>query len=710
MKNIKITLRQKSILQDICSSSDYITISKIAKHINVSTRTILREMDEIEKWLEYYGVSLDKKTRFGIRIDGDEEDRGFIMDMLLEEQGRNIYTPEERQKIIIIELLKNQEPVKLYNFSNLLNVADATISNDLDKIEEWLRNNELQLIRKPGIGIFVEAQEKSIRKAIIKLIYENVNEGELLSLVNGVLTEDEKVNESKEQRTNSRLLYLIDKETIYKLEKLINELEVKIGFHFTDNAYIGFIVHLALAIERIRKDEKISMDKDFLNDLKKYPEYVIAEELATDLGEIFNVNIPKDEVGYITMHIKGTKYLGNNSKGNLVGNFELVKLSRQIIKSAEAETGSILQHDERLLAGLVNHIGPAINRMKLGMDIRNPLLEEIKKHYPHLMELGKKCVIDLEKYLKKKIPESEIAYIAMHLGSVLEKDEGATQKVYRVVVACATGVGTSGLLATRLEKEYTHIEIIDVISILHIDEKMLEANGIDFIISTIAFEQKNIPVVVVNPLLFKEDIEKINNFIMNYSGVSKNNIVNRNYSISFREKVLKTQFYLDAIVKLLDNFYVRDYKKFGDISEIISEVSKVTSNSENDQKVIYEALMEREKKGATVVARKKFILIHGRVSLPIFSFGIIRIEDELKCSNNNGEEDTVNMALVMIFSDNHNKEYKEVMSHISRAVIDRDNFIKDLKSKEFEFLYDELCTILQEFIKGKNIRIEGGVR
>ena len=36
----------------------------------------------------------------------------------------------------------------------------------------------------------------------------------------------------------------------------------------TDNAYVGLIVHLALAIERIKQGEKIEMDANFLKQLK----------------------------------------------------------------------------------------------------------------------------------------------------------------------------------------------------------------------------------------------------------------------------------------------------------------------------------------------------------------------------------------------------------------------------------------------------------
>lgn len=38
--------------------------------------------------------------------------------------------------------------------------------------------------------------------------------------------------------------------------------------------------------------------------------------------------------------------------------------------------------------GLVNHLGPSISRLKMGMPIRNPLLGEMNQEYPELMQLA----------------------------------------------------------------------------------------------------------------------------------------------------------------------------------------------------------------------------------------------------------------------------------------------------------------------------------
>jgi mannitol/fructose-specific phosphotransferase system IIA component (Ntr-type) len=86
------------------------------------------------------------------------------------------------------------------------------------------------------------------------------------------------------------------------------------------------------------------------------------------------------------------------------------------------------------------------------------------------------------------------------------------------------------------------------------------------------------------------------------------------------------------------------------------------------------------------------------------------LKSGLSCKNGNGDEETINMAVIMILSSNHSKEYMEVMSYISRTIIDRDKFLKQINEEKFDFLYAQLCYILEEFLKAKNIKIDGGIR
>lgn len=74
-----------------------------------------------------------------------------------------------------------------------------------------------------------------------------------------------------------------------------------------------------------------------------------------------------------------------------IDNYRIIKTAKSMIKLIEEEIGMDLIEDERLLIDLSIHLEPAIKRILLGMEIRNPLLEEIKENYSHIFNLSAKA-------------------------------------------------------------------------------------------------------------------------------------------------------------------------------------------------------------------------------------------------------------------------------------------------------------------------------
>ena len=135
----------------------------------------------MEELLAEHNLQLVKKYGEGMKLEGSAEDLNVLSSALQEQTGEGAYTSDERRSIIISNLLTSQEPIKLFALSSTLKVTDGTISNDLDKLEAWFAKQSLQLVRKPGLGVYLEGDERSLRKAIIKHIYDNVDEKKLLS-------------------------------------------------------------------------------------------------------------------------------------------------------------------------------------------------------------------------------------------------------------------------------------------------------------------------------------------------------------------------------------------------------------------------------------------------------------------------------------------------------------------------------------------------
>ena len=109
------------------------------------------------------------------------------------------------------------------------------------------------------------------------------------------------------------------------------------------------------------------------------------------------------------------------------------------------------------------------------------------------------------------MPETEIAFIAMHFCAAVEKIHSAENQI-SVVVVCPTGLGTSRMLAVNITKYFHNIEIKDIVSAINIDVDRLSREGIDLIVSTVHLDV-DFPSVCVNPILLEQDKILIKNAI-----------------------------------------------------------------------------------------------------------------------------------------------------------------------------------------------------
>ncbi|MFT9495427.1 BglG family transcription antiterminator [Anaerosolibacter sp.] len=715
MSELLLTARGKQILKMMGDASKPITIGDIARNLDVSPRTILREMPIVEQWLEKSDFKLMKKTKVGVQLIATLEERRRLITMLDAESVELEFTPENRQSLIISELLQNNEPTKLYYFSSLFKVSEGTISHDLDKVEVWLNKHELTLIRKPGLGVYIEGNENSFRRAMITILYENLDEDQLLEITRQNLTGMGRKPESIEISTSNRLMNMIDKDVIKTIEEIIGGAEANLEYKLTDSAYVGLIVHLALAIQRIKNNERIVMKEEFFKELVRSREYKIAEKIAAEITQSAGIEIPRDEIGYITMHLKGAKmrngiYDHNDFKDTgefIIGNFELTQLANQMIKVAEKEAGYILKDNENLLFGLISHLRPAVNRLKMNLDIRNPLLGKIKQMYPEIFKISEKCAEVVNKRFDVVMPEAEIGYIAMHFGAAIEKKRQAShrQRVYRVIVACTSGIGTSRLLATRLRKEFQNIDIVDIVSTIHIDEEWLKDNKIDLIITTVYMEGHNVPVIQVDPLLIEENKKKLQN-ILEHLNVHLDHelpaIAHSNMDLKERSYAMKE--YGEGVIEILEGFFFKEELEVEDMEQLIRQASHIIADNEGDAAMIEQDLLERERKGSTVLNKKEMMLLHCRTrAMDRLRVGVLRLKDEkpVYCLNGNHEQEQVRTCLVMITPINKSKRHLEVISQISRSLIDEPVLTDVLSNGSQEEVFNELNKILSKFLNEK---------
>ncbi|MBR1858128.1 MAG: BglG family transcription antiterminator [Selenomonadaceae bacterium] len=673
-----------------------ITIGEIAEKLNVSAKTISRQLPKVEELFNNYNLKLDKRTGAGLKVLGSAVKKFAILELGKSSIYKREYSPKERLSVITSTLLLSREPIKLFSLSSSLQVTDSTISSDLDKLEPWFQERGLRLLRKPGLGISLLGSERDFRRAIVKYIYEHIGESELLNLAQynlNVKTDERMV------QTSNFLLNLIDENVWNKLDKEIHTLESELGYQFSDNAFIGLVVHVSLTIERIKNNETIKVDDEIIKSIQNKREYTAVSKLTNKLEQLFDIKIPENEMAYITMHILGARNrYSSDSLGSLsmMDDFRLVQIARSIMKAAAKETGRAINKNQNLLAGLVNHLAPSISRLKMNMDIRNPLLSEMKQHYPELMELTTKCVGELEAYVGQTLPESEIAYIAMHLGAAIADSEPFLNSVHRVVVACPTGMGTSRLLASRLRKKFPNLKIVDQIPILSINENYIASMDFEFVISTVPIMNAHCKVVVVGAALSREDCAKIEAELAIQNEKFLSSAVEIEPKLSFLEALSKMNEYSQAILDLLSNCFF-SYADVNDITAACEAAGQLVSSSPINAKNIADALIRREGKGSTLFSGHHMILLHCKTDyVNALTIGIIRLGKGFDYSG-----EVVKTAIVLIAPNDSSQCAIDTIGHAAAVLIDRWSFIEILHEGNRQEIVDELTKIFADFYKEK---------
>jgi mannitol operon transcriptional antiterminator len=675
---MSISSRQRMILDILLIKEQGITIKEIADEVDVSTRTVHRELDEIEQLLHNYQLKLMKRAGVGVQIEGDSVNKEELRLSLINLTTLD-FTADERKVLILCFLLDSTEPVKLVSLAYDLKVTPATISHDLDELEGWIRRYDLTLIRRRGYGVELQGSESAKRKAMSSLISDNLNEYELIGLIK------ENIQGKSARNIDSvseHLLGLIEKEKLIKVENALRNLENELPYPLADSAYIGLVIHLSLAMERIQKGEQISFDEDYLAELKNTPEYKHAVQILERLKNIFQVDIPDAEVGYITMHLRGAKLRTTQDDPLLSGNAELMAKVHKLIQYCEEQLSVPFEKDSSLMHGLLTHMEPAIFRIKKNMKIRNPLLDEIKRNYAELFAVIQEAVNKVFSYLD--VPEEEIGYLVMHFGASLERSNQKGED-YRALIVCSSGIGSSKILATRIEKEIPEITHSKNISLFDIEK--IPRGDYDIIISTIPLPLNNNKFILVSPLLTKEDIQKIKLSLRDIRVFRpKENQLFAGIHIQDPVAKLKSlQLYCHHIIDILEGFELETILNPYETTEgILDHICQNLFQRQiiREKKIVMNQLLEREKLSGIGIPNTGMALFHGRnEQITRVSFTIHLLTKPIWIKSMENKEIKVDNILMLLGPKEITKEGLEVLSQISALLID-DVTVDMLHSKD----------------------------
>lgn len=166
---------------------------------------------------------------------------------------------------------------------------------------------------------------------------------------------------------------------------------------------------------------------------------------------------------------------------------------------------------------------------------RNKVIEQVVKENRKIEECVNNNIEFLEAYSSRKLTRADINYIVVHVCAAVERTRG-NQKNLNIILACNAGVGTSRLLYANLKSRYS-FRICKVLSAHELENiKKIEE---DFIISTTEVHHKDVESVVVSAIPTLGDYKKINEVLSRIMQKKSTKFLVESDFISIQDKLLK---------------------------------------------------------------------------------------------------------------------------------------------------------------------------
>ena len=538
---------RKFLIIKLLQHNHNIPLAELAQKLNVSTRTIRNDIKLLNDILEDSAfIEIEQGECCFYITDHYELEEKKIS---LEKMQRDFDSPQKRVAYIIKTLMTNDKPYSTEELAYDMNLGRTTLSNEIKKLNEVLKNYGLSIEGTQNAGIQLKGEELQLRLFILEHIYDMVYEEEAI-----------------QENIQNCIETLFEQ---YRLESTTEK---------------NFFHYVVMSVDRIQSGHSLKyMDEKFYV-LQKSNAWDIIQTVANELRPLFNKEISIEEKLFMTIPLAGMRTptdLENISKMELKQNID--EVVEEIIASIGYELNLYLKKDN-LQKDFYYHISFMVNRLQFGYVLKNPLAEEITKKYPLAYKMAKIAAKVVEEKYHVTVPEDEVGYITAYFGAYILEYSIVQQKPYKIALICSTGRGTARLIASQLKKLLDHNAEMDLYSEKQVSAELLNDYDIVFSTVTLPFESKK-QIIRIKDIFDEKELllhiqkvkylEKVDFLGEETSGVS-----------------------LIAALLEEDTFFLLDEKK-GYLENTKMMIEKLTEKGFVDEQ-FWERISEREKNSTMV--------------------------------------------------------------------------------------------------------------
>lgn len=467
--------RQEQLLSLLAGQKGYMTSRQLAEILQVSDRTIRSDVEAINRRMD--PPPIESNVRNGYRLSEEAAVLPPASSCDAGAGGEQIpQTPGARCIYIIQKLLFEVKELNLTVLQSQIYVSGYSIENDLKRIRRMIEPYaNLKLVRNKEC-ISLKGDEASKRRFYRDLLVAEVQEN-FLNL--------------------NTLAHLYRSFDLIEVKDIFVDVLEEYDYSIHESLFPMLILHAGTSIERMNCSNYINME-DNRQGLEDTIEYQISKTFFDRIGKRLHIEIHDGEIGMFALVIMGRRASNYTSDYvNLNGRWlNTKKLVSEALEQVNSLFGLDFKEDADLIAGLKMHIHGLIDRLKTGVKLEDVFLDEIKRKYPLVFEMGI-CVGEfLKEQLGLGISDVESGFIALHLGAASERMNAARR--YRAVLVLPHNQSFSDMCVKKISDMFRErMEIVGTFP--YFEEESVRELDPDLILCTFPIEHKlNVETVNIN--------------------------------------------------------------------------------------------------------------------------------------------------------------------------------------------------------------------
>ena len=420
----------------------------------------------------------------------------------------------ESRCIYIIKktLLEKQDYIDIFDLCEELFISYSTLKKDIYKMNTSFANFKITFSSENN-KLHVGGSEQNKRKLISHVMSEEVS-GNFLNLT-----------------------LLQESFPDYDLDDactLIKDICKQHHYYLNDFSCVNFILHVTIMVSRINHGNHIINNNELIQVTNKNDEK-IAKELCLALEQVFNVSFNSSEILEIYILFKNNANYINDENENvsLLVSDEIIQITKNIIKNVDEHFFINLDSDN-FITPFMLHLKNLKNRLIKNNLLKNPMLDSIKISCPTIYDISTFIAYQLTLSFHENVNEDEIAFIALHVGTEIERQKKEETKV-SCLLLCPEYLNITSTLHKKIMMDFgDQLTIQKSISF----ENEILGNNFDLLITTVpVLESTNYFTVLLPPFPMSYEKNKILDAIIRIENTKKSQILTNNLNFYFNEKL-----------------------------------------------------------------------------------------------------------------------------------------------------------------------------